>query len=270
MYKIIFLDIDGTLVNNSKKITPAVLDSVIKAQEHGIIIAVASGRPDKGIYKVANELRLAEYGGYILSFNGGKIKNYKTGEIISENTLPLNAVDIAYKFSKKNGIELITYDGDTIISETPDNKYLLIEARINNLDIEVVPCITDRIKNHVPKCLLLGDGDKLEKLEPILRAEIGDTANVFRSEPYFLEVVPNGIDKAKSIETLINALGIKQEEVIAMGDGFNDVSMVKYAGLGVAMENGCDAIKKIADIIAPSNENNGVSAIIEKYIFNND
>lgn len=261
--KIVFLDIDGTLVNSEKKITKATKDSLMRIQKAGVKLAIASGRPSKGVIPYAEELELEKYAGYILPFNGGNIINYQTKEVVYSNTLSMDVLKKAYELSKEYGLELITYRGDVILSETDDNPYLLIESTINKMDVEKVDCVYDAVVEPPVKCLLLGDGDYLGKIENEIREKIGENANVFRSEPFFMEVVPQGIDKAAAIAALIKKIGIEREETIAFGDGFNDVSMVEYAGLGVAMSNGCDKIKKVADRIAPDNNSDGIAVVID-------
>jgi Cof subfamily protein (haloacid dehalogenase superfamily) len=263
--KIVFLDIDGTLVNSEKKITKATKESLMRIQKAGVKLAIASGRPSKGVIPYAQELELEKYAGYILPFNGGNIINYSTKEVVYSNTLSMDVVKKAYDLSKEYGVELITYKGDTILSETDDNPYLLIESTINKMDVEKVECVYDAITESPVKCLLLGDGDYLAGIENEIKEKIGNDANVFRSEPFFMEIVPQGIDKAAAIEALIGTLGIRQEETVAFGDGYNDVSMIQYAGLGVAMSNGCDRIKEVADYIAPDNNSDGIAHVINKF-----
>ena len=92
--------------------------------------------------------------------------------------------------------------------------------------------------------------------------------NVFRSEPFFLELVPQGIDKARSLAVLLEEIGLSKDEMIACGDGFNDLSMIQYAGLGVAMANAQEVVKKAADYITLSNEEDGVAAVVKKFFLN--
>lgn len=262
--KIVFLDIDGTLVNSEKKITEATKSALMRIQKAGVKLAIASGRPSKGVVPFADELELNKYDGFIMPFNGCNIINYQTKETVFANTLSMEVVKKAYDTAKEYGLELITYKGDVIISETDDNPYLLIEARINKMDVEKVPDVYDAIEEAPVKCLILGDGDYLGTIESEVKAKIGAGANVFRSEPFFIEVVPEGLDKAAAIAELIKKLGIEQSETMAFGDGFNDVSMVAYAGMGVAMSNGCDKIKEVADRIAPDNDHDGIAAVINE------
>ena len=261
-YKIIFLDIDGTLTDSHKHIMPKTLKALMNVQKNGVKLAIASGRPSKGVLPYAEKLRLDKYAGYILPFNGGRIINYQTKETVYENTLTMDIIKKAYSISKEYNIELITYQGDCILSETDDNPYLKIESDINKMAVRKVDSVVDAIKELPVKCLMIGDGDYLGKIEPEVKDKMGHDANIFRSEPFFIEVVPKGIDKAAAIESLIDKIGIEQSETIAFGDGYNDISMIEYAGLGVAMSNGCDMIKQVADRIADDNNSEGIAKII--------
>lgn len=262
--KIIFLDIDGTLVNSEKNITPETKKALMRVQKDGVKLAIASGRPSKGVLPYAKELELEKYGGYIMPFNGCNIINYQTKEVVYAKTLSMDVVKNAYNAAKEYGLELITYKGDVIISETDDNPYLLIESRINRMDVEKVENVLDAIKEPPVKCLILGEGDFLGKMESKIREKIGENANIFRSEPFFLEIVPKGLDKAAAIAELIGKTHIDRADTIAFGDGYNDVSMIEYAGLGVAMSNGCDRIKEVADRIAPDNDSDGIAAVLNE------
>ena len=259
-YKIIFLDIDGTLTNSQKVITKPTLDTLMKAQERGIILAIASGRPDKGILPIAETLKLEQFGGYMLSFNGARVKNLKTKELIYQNSLSLEAFRLAYRLSKEYKLDIITYSEDYIIAENDNNEYANIESNITKMPIKVVQSMVDFIDYNPPKCLILGEPEYLATVEPKIKSNIGNFANVYRSEPFFLEVVPNGIDKAVSIDRLIKSIGIEQSQTMAFGDSYNDISMIDYVACGVAMSNGCDLIKNHADYITKlSNDQDGIA-----------
>ena len=266
-YKLLVLDIDGTLTNSQKQITPRTKRALMKAQEHGVKLAIASGRPTCGVLPFAKELELEKYGGYILSFNGAKVINCATGDVIFDQLLPVELLPEIYDLSQKNKVNILTYQDDTVITETPDDPYIAIEARINGIEIRPVASFKEHVCFPVTKCLMLGDGDYLAKVEEIVRAQLGDRLNIFRSEPYFLEIMPQNIDKAYSLGELLKKLGLSKDEMIACGDGFNDKSMLHFAGLGVAMANAQDAVKKVADYITLSNDDDGIAKVVEKFIF---
>ena len=268
-YKLIVLDLDGTLTNNKKEITPHTLDTLIKAQQMGVIIVLASGRPTHGIAPLAKRLKLDQYGGYILSYNGGEIINWKTQELIYKNLLNLDMVPSIYKYAKDNHFAIISYDGEFIITENPEDKYVQKAASLNVMKINKVDNFPKAINHPIAKCLITGEADRLELLEEEMRQDLKDKIGIFRSEPYFLELVPKGIDKAHSLEVLLNKLELRKEQMIAIGDGFNDVSMVQFAGLGVAMGNAQEIVRKNANYITLSNEEDGVAHVIEKFVFTN-
>ena len=118
----------------------------------------------------------------------------------------------------------------------------------------------------VVKFMLLDDGDYLALVEPKVKAALGRDYSVYRSEPHFLEVLPKGIDKAASLEWLLTRLNMTKDEMIACGDGYNDLSMIQYAGLGVAMENAVLPVKNAADYVTLSNNDDGVAHVIEKFM----
>lgn len=264
-YKIMVLDIDGTLTNSEKKITQKTHDALIDYQERGGKIAIASGRPTKGVIPYAEKLELEKYGGFVMPFNGGRIINCKSGETVFSANLPLEVLPEICKEVYKTNIGINTYEGDNLIVGNGVNKYTKIESSIIGLDIKEVEDFTAYVNFDVNKCLLSGDPNEVIKLEKVLSKSLGDKLGIFRSEPFFLEVVPKGIDKALSIDRLIKTLGIKTEECIACGDGFNDITMVDYAGLGVGMANANEKLKAVANFITKSNDEDGIAYVVEKF-----
>lgn len=265
-YRVLALDIDGTLTNSEKKITERTRSAISRAAQCGVKIVIASGRPVQGILGYARQLKLKELDGYILSFNGGRLISCRTGEIIHDMKLPLQYMPEIYKLSKQYGVNLMSYEGDDLITEEPEDRFLAIEARINGLGIKKVDNLLEYIDFPINKCLMLGDGDYLADVEKKVYAALSDRLDVYRSEPYFLEILPKGVDKAKALEGLLYKLGCERTELMACGDGYNDLTMIRYAGMGVAMENAREEVKSEADYVTLSNDEDGVAAAIEKFI----
>ena len=259
-YKLIVLDLDGTLTNSKKEITPRNRETLIRMQEQGIRLVLASGRPTYGIVPLANE-----FGGFILSYNGGEIINWETQEMVYENVLPNEVVPVLYECARTHQLSILTYDGAEIITENSQDPYVLKEAFLNKMAVRETNDFLTDITLPVAKCLIVGDADKLIPLEAELCLRLQGRINVFRSEPYFLELVPQGIDKALSLAVLLKEIGVAREEVIAIGDGYNDLSMIRFAGLGIAMGNAQEPVKKAADYITLSNEEDGVAEAIKKF-----
>ena len=268
-YKLLVLDLDGTLTNKKKEITEHTRQTLIQAQEKGLKIVLASGRPTYGIAPLAEKLELQKYEGYILSYNGGEIIDWKTGELMYKNLLAHDVLPYLYQCAKQNDFAIVTYDGEYVLTEHPDDEYVQKEAILNVMKTKKVANFLDAVKHPIAKCLIVGEPTRLAVLEKEMYEHLKDRMGVFRSEPYFLELVPKGIDKAQSLSVLLKEIGMTKDEMIAIGDGFNDLSMIKYAGLGIAMENAQDIVKENADFITLSNEEDGVAYAVEKFFLAN-
>ncbi len=265
-YKLLVLDLDGTLTNTRKEVTEHTRTTLIKAQEQGLKIVLASGRPTYGIAPLANLLQLNKYEGYVLSYNGGEIIDWKTGELLYKNLLDPEVLPYLYQCANDNHFAIVTYDGEYVLTEYPDDEYVLKEALLNVMKIKKVDNFLKAVQHPIAKCLIVGEPTRLAVLEKEMYNHLHDRMGVFRSEPYFLELVPKGIDKAQSLAVLLKEIGMTKDEMIAVGDGFNDLSMIKYAGLGVAMSNAQEVVKENADFITLSNEEDGVAHVVEKFI----
>lgn len=267
--RILVLDIDGTLTNSKKEVTTSTKNALYAMQAAGDIVVIASGRPTAGTGKIAEECKLAQYGGYVISYNGARIVRWNTGEILYNNTLPQQFIPQIYEIAKERGVGMITYDpDDNIITGTPKDPYMELEARINGLTITQVEDFIGAIQFPVNKCLISGEPEILAPLTEELQKRYYGVLNIYRSEPFFLEIMPPLVDKAHALERLLPSLGISREECVCCGDGYNDITMLQYAGIGVAMGNAQPEVKAAADVITLSNDENGLVPIIGTYFFN--
>lgn len=264
--KMLVLDLDGTLTNSEKKITPYTREIIFRMQNAGHTVVLASGRPTPGMLHIAKELELEKFSGYMISFNGGRITDCKSGEVIYQQTLPKDVVPKLFELAEELDIGLVSYDREGIITTEHNDEYIELESRINNLPIKHMKDVVSYIDFPLNKCLGTASPEIAPDMEEEFRKKFGDVVNVGRSEPFFIEITPMGVDKAATIEKLCELTGYTKEDVIACGDGFNDISMIKYAGLGVAMKNAQDAVKEAADYITGSNDEDGVAEVIEKFI----
>ncbi len=266
--KVLVLDIDGTLTNSKKQITENTKKSIIHIMEEGHIVMLASGRPTPGMRKYEKELELEKYGGYLLSFNGARIINCRTGDIVFQKTLPPVILPGLYKFADENNCGLMTYLSDNIILGTRSDEYVELEAKINGMPIKEVANLLSFVDFEMNKCLMTAPIEKAPAFEEKLNEMYGDIISVYRSEPFFIEIMPRGVDKASSLNRTLAAVGLKRDNVICCGDGFNDMTMIRYAGIGVAMANAQEKVKQAADFITDSNDEDGIVKVIKKFILN--
>lgn len=263
-YRILVLDLDGTLTNSKKEISPRNLQALMDLQQQGVKLVLASGRPTYGIAPLADQLQMKRYGGYILSYNGGEIIDWSTGELMYKNLLPNEVIATLYQAACRHNQAILSYDNEFIVTEHPDDEYVHHEAFLNKMQTRCAANFLDETPRPLPKCLIVGHPDELVQTEAELKEQLDGVINVFRSEPFFLELVPLGIDKARSLAVLLQELGLTREEMVAMGDGFNDQSMIEFAGMGVAMANAQAPVRQAADFVTLSNDEDGVAYAIEK------
>lgn len=261
------LDVDGTLLNDEREISKRTLAALLKVQQMGVRIVLASGRPTYGLMPLAKTLELGNYGGFVLSYNGCQIIKAQNGEILFERRINPEMLPYLEKKARKNGFAIFTYHDDTLITDSPDNEYIKNEALLNNLKIIKEDEFSTAIDFAPCKCMLVSDKEEaLIGLEQHWEKRLAGTLDAFRSEPYFLEVVPCGVNKANTLGALLEHLEVTREEVIAIGDGVCDVTMLQLAGMGVAMGHSQDSVKVCADYVTASNEEDGVALAVEKLI----
>lgn len=270
VYEMLVLDLDGTLTNSRKEITEPTKKALIEIQEAGKKVVLASGRPINGVQPLADALELGRFGSYILSFNGARITQCSTGEIIYNKTIPQDVIEPIYQIAKQyKDVDIITYQGDEIISGLQPNQYTEKERMINQMKIKPVEHFSEYIDFPVNKLLIPGEPVILEEMMEVLKAKFHSLLNIYRSEPFFLEIMPQKIDKAYTLQKLLSSIGLTADQMICCGDGYNDLSMIEYAGLGVAMENAQPIVKEKADYITRSNDDDGVLYVINQFMRTN-
>lgn len=266
-YKLLVLDVDGTLLNNEKEISKRTLAALLKVQHTGVRIVLASGRPTSGLKPLAKALEMDNFGGFIVSYNGSKVIKADDGEVLFERRINPELIPYLEKKSRKNNFSIFTYHDNYLLTDNADDPHIRQEARLNNLRIVEEEEFSTAIDFAPCKCVLVSDDvEALRGLENHWKKRLDGVLDVFPSEPYFLEVVPCGVDKANTLGVLMEQLGVARDEVIAIGDGVADVTMLQLAGVGVAMGHAQDSVKICADYITASNEEDGVAQAVEKLI----
>jgi Cof subfamily protein (haloacid dehalogenase superfamily) len=268
--KVLALDLDGTLTNSEKKITLNTKETLQRAMEDGVTVVLASGRPLVGIKPLAKELELSKYSGYILAYNGGQIIDCHTGKEVYQKVLNVERIASIYEVAKQFGLAMLTYDGEDIITEDDTDPYVLRECFINKVKVRKIEDIVSHVTYPVPKCLVVGEHEKLLPVRDYLNEKYGDELSIYFSEPFFLEIMPLGVEKSASLELLLNRLQLSREELMACGDGFNDITMLQYAGLGVAMGNACKEAKEVSDYVTATNDEDGVAKAVDRFILSGE
>lgn len=263
-YKMLVLDLDDTLLTDDHRISDENKQALTEAQEKGIYVVLASGRPTPAMLRYAEELDLKKYGSFLISFNGAIITDMGSGETLFEQTLTKEEVHDLHNFSKEHKVDIITYVDGSIVSERT-TEYIDVEVGLTQMPHRIVPCFKEAVQTSMVKCIMLEEPSYLKEVAQKLKEEKKDKS-VSISKPFFLEVTPQGIDKAASIARLAQRLDIQQEEIIAVGNAGNDLSMVEYAGLGVWVDNVDPALRDKADVIVASNNDHGVAEVVNKYI----
>lgn len=267
--KLIAVDVDGTLLNSNKEITPKTKKALIRAGEEGHKLVIVSGRPTAGVLGLAKELRFDEFGGLLSNFNGGAITNFATGELIANHPMDLDLVKEILAYTRDLDLDLIIPDGNRIVSDR-NHKYLEIERDLLGVDSKVIEAIRDEIDFKPNKLLFANDEKILDEIIPGLSDKFKDRTSQVRSTRYYYEIMPQGLSKGKSLLEIADHYGIEKADIIAFGDEMNDETMIEVAGVGVAMANAVDPIKKIADYITLSNDEDGIADYLEKFVFNKE
>lgn len=265
-FELIALDLDGTLTDPEKNIPETTRAALIDLMKRGKKVVLISGRPTHGVLHVAKDLQLDQYNGYVMGFNGGQVINYRTMEILYDYHLPNEVIRPAYLLAKEYpGACLVTYRGDTVYAGMEPNRYVRIEEFASKMKVKVTEDFPKEAPIPVNKLLFCADPVQVEDYLDRLDGICGRLLNLFPSDPFFGELMPKGIQKGNSLKRLTQDLGLSAENVIAFGDSHNDRSMIRFAGLGVAMENAVPILKEEADYITLSNKEEGVLYALKEF-----
>ena len=266
-YKVLALDLDGTLTNSDKIVTPRTKAALRQAAEQGVRIVRASGRPTAGIRPLARELGLEQTGGYILSYNGGKIIDCATGETLYRKQLDAKYVPQLCSFAREQGVVIITYNKQGVVTESPEDEWALKECFTCGLPMQRVEDLAAYVDYPICKMLITLDPARRDEVLAAGRKVFEGRIDLYPSSPFFIEAVPLGVAKDVSLAGLLEEMGLTRDNLMACGDGLNDRSMIRYAGVGVAMQNAEPPVKEAADYVTEADNNHdGVAEAIEKFI----
>lgn len=276
MYKIIITDVDGTLLNSEKKITNKTKLALIKAQEKGVKLVLASGRPTSALTNIARELNMDKYNGILISFNGAKVTELKTNNILYNKTISisdsksvlehLKNFDVIPMIDKGNYLYINNVFKNIYIDNSTFN-VIEYESRSGNFNLCEIEDLSSFVDFPLNKILISGNPEYLKKHHKDIMYPFLDRLNCMFTSHFYLEFTKKNIDKLRAIIDVILPLGFNKEDIISFGDGENDLSMIEFAGLGVAMGNSVETVKNKADYITSSNNEDGIAVALDKYLF---
>lgn len=269
--KILALDLDGTLTNSQKIVTPRTRAALAEAAARGVTIVLASGRPTAGVAPLAKELGLDKSGGCILSYNGGVIIDCQSGQTLYQKLLPAEAVPELCAFAAEQDVAIVTYNSVGIVTERPTDEWAAREGFTNNLPMIKVENLAEYVTYPVCKMLLTLEPSRMGDVFAAGKKRFEGRIDLYPSCPFFLEAVPLGVAKDASLASLLAQRGLTRANLMACGDGLNDLSMLRFAGVSVAMQNAEPEVKAAADhVTAADNDHDGVAEAVEKFILNAD
>lgn len=275
--KVIIMDVDGTLTNSKKVVTPQTKEALLKAEEAGAVLILASGRPTSGLIDLAKELEMDKHHGLLVAYNGSTVVDCETMEVLFNQALSVEEGKAVLEHMKKfdrvrpmidkgeymyvNNVydNWITWKGkpfDVIQYESRGGKFKLCEVD----DLAVF------VDFPLNKILTTSDPEYLQEHYQEMMEPFKDSLSCMFTGDFYFEFTAQGIDKAKALDTVLIPMGYKREDMIAFGDGHNDASMVAYAGIGIAMENAVQDLKDIADEMTLSNDEDGIAVALYKHM----
>ena len=288
MYKLVAIDLDGTMLNQYGIVTEETKKTIEQVQKQNVEVIIASGRPIDSIKTISNEIKSDKY---FISGNGAILYDIQKDEIIYENTLKKQKVLDIIKICEENSIYYNIYTEKEIIAKSLDCNVLyyfkenLKKEEENKTHINIISDIYEYIKNKDEKIIKITICDKtkiifnsiMRKLKEISEIEVLEVSHMSRKmirqgteevpiEYYYTEISAKNVDKWGAIEMLAEKMQITKDEIITIGDNVNDKKMLENAGMGVAMGNSSPEIQKIAKYVTKSNGEDGVAYALKGLI----
>jgi hypothetical protein len=274
--KAIIMDMDGTLLNSEKKITEKTKAALLKAQDEGMTLILASGRPINGLRKFARELQMEHHKGILVAYNGAMVEDCETGEVLFDHRMTAEEGRSVLEHLKKFEIRpMIDLDEYMYVNDVFDNtitwrgkpfNVMQYECRGNGFLLCEKTDLAAFVDFPISKILTFGEPEYLKEHYMELRAPFEGKLNCMFTSDFYYEFTAQGVDKAKALKALFEQKGFRKEDMIAFGDAENDATMLKLAGIGVAMGNATDELKAIADEVTLSLDEDGIAATLEKYL----
>jgi Cof subfamily protein (haloacid dehalogenase superfamily) len=264
--RLLALDLDDTLLRSDLSISYRTRNAIKRTEAAGVTVVLASSRIPAAMDRFSRLLGMHRRPGYLVANNGTVILESHTGNVIHEVRIEPEIALAACDLASAEGFPVQIYEDD-IMYVSRQNEYTSYDQKLTGLRQVVVENFRAMVGQGCYKLLIPGDPMLLAPLETILRTYLGKDTTLFTSKPYFLEILPPETNKGTALARVAETMGMDADEVMAIGDSMNDEAMIRWAGMGVAVANGDERIKSIADLVTDhSNDDEGVSEVIDKYI----
>lgn len=267
--RMLFMDLDGTLLNDRKEITPgnrAALEAAL-ARGHGVIIA--TGRPLKSAMAQARKLGLDKPGCFLIAYNGAMIYDWAQNRQLFARTLPIPTVLDIFDYVNQQGFHLQTYDTwDVLVEPRCDDAIVREYCDLIRMDFKVIPSVHTDLTEEPVKVLIIEKQDLagIRRLQKEIGIHFGDKVDTFFSNPTYMEVVPVGMNKGEAVKMLCQMMNVPIKNAVAVGDAANDISMIEMAGIGVAMANGTNEVKLVANYVTTcDNNHDGIAEVVDRF-----
>ncbi|MFV0561059.1 MAG: sugar-phosphatase [Enterococcus sp.] len=265
--KLVAIDIDGTLLNDAREITTEVKETIRTAADNGIYVVLCTGRPLPGVADQLNELGLFAENDYVITYNGALVQSTKTQSIIARHTLSYEDFLEIETMSRRVGSHLHSIDDHTIYTANRDiSRFTVHEASLVNMPLKFRTPEEMTPDMNLVKMMMIDEPEILDAAIAKLPEEFREKYTTVKSTDFYFEILNKEASKGAAVANLAAHLGLKQEETMAIGDNENDLSMIDYAGLGVAMGNAVPIVKEHADVETVTNNESGVAKAIQQYV----
>lgn len=265
--KLVAIDLDGTLLNPQHQISPAVKEAVIQASQKGVYVVLASGRPFSGIAPYLKELGLNTTNNYCISNNGSVIHQASDGSHLVE--VPLDFDDFQYfeELARNVGIHMHALADNTMFTANRHiSHYTVMDAYLTNTPLVYCPVNEMDMSLVFTKFMMIDHPETLETGISYIPENVFDNYALTRTSPYFLEISNKAANKGAALQIICEKLGLTPDKVMSIGDQNNDIQMLQYASVSVAMENAVEPIRRMAKFVTTTNEEDGVAIAINKFI----
>ena len=259
MIRLVAIDLDGTLLSPDKTISPANKQALLDAEAAGVHVVICTGRPLSGVRPIFEEIGFKSNHSYSVNSSDWSVISY---DALSED-------DLLY-------LDQLTQEIHPQLSLFDLNRYIILNqeaSEIAKMDASIVSAVPVSLgirdvleAQPIFQGMFIDQKKQIDAFQDTYEDVLAQRFHTIRSQPILFEILPKGVNKASGLKALAEHLGIPREQIMAIGDENNDIEMIEYAGLGVAMGNAPDSIKALADVTTTSNEEDGVATAIKRYV----